>query len=211
MTAPDDPTDLLDEMLERSRQLGFLGPGPVAPQREHARAFLSPLGSAPRVLDLGSGGGVPGLVVAWEMPGAEVVLLDAMAKRCDFLSTAVAELGLDERVHVICGRAEELAREPRWRGTFPVVVARSFGPPAVLAECAVGFLSGPGARVLVSEPPDTAASELRWPDEGLEELALRRGEREQSHGGTVQELVMTGPAPERYPRRVGIPAKRPLF
>ncbi|MDQ2678576.1 MAG: class I SAM-dependent methyltransferase [Actinomycetota bacterium] len=210
-TSPDGSPDQLDEVLERSREHGFLGPGPVAPQREHARVFVSPLQAASRVLDLGSGGGVPGLVLAWELPALEVVLLDAMAKRCDFLETAVAELGLGARVQVACGRAEELARDEQWRRSFPVVVARSFGPPAVLAECAVGFLTGPGARLLVSEPPDATASELRWPDAGLAVLGLARRRLERSHGGTVQELVMTAPPADRYPRRVGVPAKRPLF
>ena len=211
MTPLDEPTDRLDAVLERSRSLGFLGPGPIAPQREHARSFLSPIGHAARVLDLGSGGGLPGLVVAWELPGVEVVLLDAMAKRCDFLTGAVEELGLGDRVEVRCGRAEELARDADLRGAFPVVVARSFGAPAVLAECAVGFLANPGARLLVSEPPEADASDQRWPSDGLEALGLRRGALVHGHGGTIQEILVVAPAPDRFPRRVGVPAKRPLF
>ena len=211
MTSPDDSPDRLDVVLERSRALGFLGPGPVAPQREHARSFLSPIGDCRRVLDLGSGGGVPGLVVAWELPDVEVLLLDAMAKRCDFLESAVRELGVEDRTAVRCGRAEELARDPELRAAFPLVVARSFGAPAVLAECAVGFLSGPGSRLLVSEPPDTSASEQRWPSEGLAELGLRRGDLSRGHGGSIQELVVDTPVSDRFPRRVGVPAKRPLF
>lgn len=211
MTPQDDSPDPLDVVLERSRSLGFLGPGPVAPHREHARSFLSPIGDAPRVLDLGSGGGLPGLVVAWELPDVEVVLLDAMAKRCDFLTDAVRALELGDRVDVRCGRAEELARDPELRAAFPVVTARSFGAPAVLAECAVGFLSGIGARVLVSEPPSAAASEQRWPSDGLAALGLRRGALQHGHGGTIQELIVDTPVAERFPRRVGVPAKRPLF
>ncbi len=207
----DGTPDELDIVLERSRSLGFLGPGPVAPQREHARAFLAGIGDATRVLDLGSGGGLPGLVIAWELPAVEIVLLDAMAKRCDFLEWGVRELGIGARVEVRCERAEELAREPAMRGVFPLVVARSFGPPAVLAECAVGFLAGPGARLLVSEPPDTASSEQRWPDDGLADLGMRRGALDHRHGGTIQELVVETPVPDRFPRRVGVPTKRPLF
>ena len=208
--APRSP-DELDAVLERSRELGFLGPGPIGPQRDHARAFLEPLAGVSRALDPGSGGGLPGLVLAWELPDLEVVLVDAMAKRCVFLTEAVLELGVTDRVTVVCGRAEELARSDDLRHSVQVVVARSFGAPGVLAECAVGFLSGPGARLLVSEPPDAASSNERWPQAGLAELGLRRGGISSGHGGTIQELIVDTTAPERFPRRVGIPAKRPVF
>ncbi len=211
MSSHSPARDPLDVVLDRSRELGFLGPGPIAPHREHARAFLEPLGTASRLLDLGSGGGLPGLVLADDLPDAELVLLDAMAKRCDFLTWAVHELGLDDRVTVRCGRAEDLAHDPQLRRSFPVVVARSFGAPAVLAECAVGFLEGPGARLLVSEPPEAARSEQRWPAAGLAELGLERGQRTHGSGGTIQELVVASLVPDRFPRRVGVPAKRPLF
>lgn len=211
--------DQLDAVLERSRELGFLGPGPIAPQREHARAFIDPLGSDPlgidppatggRILDLGSGGGLPGLVLAHEMPGLEFHLLDGMRRRCDFLAWAAEELQMQDRVVVDCGRAEELARDPSLRGTFDSVVARSFGAPAVLAECAVGFLRGPGSRILVSEPPSGDGD--RWPYDGLALLGLEHTATSRSHGGTITTLTVVSPAPERYPRRVGIPTKRPLF
>lgn len=202
-------TDALDVVLEQSRELGFLGPGPIGPQRDHARSFLAPLGDATRVLDLGSGGGLPGLVIAWELPSIELVLLDGMERRCQFLELAVDQLDLSDRVAVVCGRAEEMARSERLSSSFPTVVARSFGPPGVLAECAVGFLAGPGSRLLVSEPPSSA--EDRWPVAGLAELGLGRGDVTRSHGGTIQELVVIERPSTKYPRRVGIPAKRPVF
>ena len=82
-------------------------------------------------LDLGSGGGVPGLVLAMRWPEAHGVLLEAARRRCAFLEQAVARLGLMERIIVRCGRAEELARSPKLRGSVDLVVARSFGRPAV--------------------------------------------------------------------------------
>ncbi len=199
----------LRAVLTESRRLGFLGPGPIDEHIDHARGFAQVIGDVGEVLDLGSGGGLPGLVLLQGLSSTRFVLLDAASRRCDFLSWAVGELGAGERVEVVCGRAEELARDPALRGRFPVVVARSFGAPAVTAECAVGFLSGPGARVLVSEPP--AADVTRWPDGGLAGLGLRPLERVATDGATIQILEMVEELDPTLPRRVGVPAKRPRF
>lgn len=197
-------TDALDAVLERSRGLGFLGPGPVEAQRRHSEAFVGALGEgAGTVVDLGSGGGVPGLVVAAARPDCHVVLLDATAKRCRFLEWAVDELGLDATV--LEGRAEELGRGS-YRGRAVAVLARSFGPPAPTAECAAPFLMV-GGRLIVSEPPDGPD---RWAPDPLVELGL--APRERLVGPPVlQVLDQVGPCPDRFARRTGIPAKRPLF
>jgi 16S rRNA (guanine527-N7)-methyltransferase len=196
-------------VLAESQQLGFLGPGPVAAHVTHASGFVSVVRTADEVLDLGSGGGLPGLVLARAFPDTRWVLLDAMERRCRFLERAVQQLGLDGRVEVECGRAEVLARREDLRGRFPLVVTRSFGAPAVTAECAAGFLRPSGGRLVVSEPPDSAAD--RWPAEGLARLSLRAVERVAGPGWTVQVLELHGELEERYPRRTGVPAKRPLF
>lgn len=197
------------EVLEDSRAAGFLGPGPIDAHVQHAQVFLDAADLTGRVMDLGSGGGLPGLVLALARPGTEFTLLDAMERRCRFLTAAIDRLELVDRVEVVCGRAEELAHSPALRGRFPIVVSRSFGAPAVTAECAVGFLAGPGAQLLVSEPPNSDPQ--RWPVDGLELLGLRLGPRVVRPGGSVQVLERTGALPPRPPRRVGIPAKRPLF
>ena len=207
-TDPVPPTPALLEILERSRELGFLGPGSVEAHVDHAGNFVGPLQHRRRVVDLGSGGGVPGLVLATVLPDLQVTLLDAMQKRCRFLEWAVAELGLDVRARVLCGRAEDLARAPEERGGYEAVVSRSFAGPAVTVECAVGFLAGPGSRIVISEPPDHPA---RWPDEPLAVLGLRVGDRAGSASGSVQVLDVLEACPDRFPRRTGIPAKRPLF
>lgn len=203
----------LPEVLREARALGFLGPGPVASQLEHAaglaRTASAALGEPPaRCGDLGSGGGVPGLVLATVWPRAEVVLLEAAARRCAFLRQAVDALGLGDRVAVAEGRAEELARDPRLEATFPLVVARSFGRPAVAAEGARRLLVD-GGCLLVAEPPPDAPAADRWPEQGLAELGFAR--RDTFAEPTAVLLEAVGPCPARYPRRVGIPAKRPLF
>jgi 16S rRNA (guanine527-N7)-methyltransferase len=202
-------------LLSESRALGFLGPGPVEAHVEHALALLPAIaeGLRPgdRVAELGSGGGVPGLVLAAELFGTTWVLVEANQRRCRFLQRAVRDLGVADRVDVWVGRAERFGREPGVRGGFATVVARSFGPPAVTAECGAPLLRV-GGRLVVSDPPEERSD--RWPAAGLAELALQRvthaalATSSQAH---VVVLRQAGPCPERFPRRVGIPTKRPLF
>jgi len=196
-------------VLERARALGFLGPGDIAGHVEHARAFASAADGVPgRVLDLGSGGGVPGLVLASEAwTSSAWLLLDASERRCAFLVEAVAELGLGARVEVRRDRAELAGRNPGLRAQFDAVVARGFAPPAVTAECAAPFLAV-GGQALVSEPP--AVEPGRWPAAELAEVGL-------ADEGLVEDPVhlrrlrQVGLCPDRFPRRDGVPAKRPLW
>jgi 16S rRNA G527 N7-methylase RsmG len=123
------------------------------------------------LLDLGSGGGVPGLVIAAARPEAAVVLLDASERRTDWLRRAVSRLGWTERVRVVTARAEVLGRDASWRSSQDAVVARGFGRPAVTAECAAPFLRI-GGRLVVSEPPRVHGD--RWPSAALAELGLHR-------------------------------------
>lgn len=202
-----DPT--LRRVLERSRELGFLGPGEVTFHVEHALGFVAHVAPSRRVMDLGSGGGLPGLVLLRACPDLEeLVLLDAMERRGAFLRWALEELGAPSNARVVVGRAEQAARRTELRAGFDLVVARSFGRPAVTAECAVGFLSGPGARLLVSEPPEQ--DDGRWPAAGLQQLGLEPGPRHRS-GATLQELRAVTSVDPRWPRRDGVPSKRPLF
>ena len=201
--------DGLRAVLERSRRLGFLGPGSVRVKEEHALGFaLGPAITAPnRMVDLGSGGGVPGLVLAARWPEAQVVLLDAPERRCAFLTEAVADLGWQARVRVVRARAEQAGRDPELRAAADLVVARGFGPPAVTAECAAPLLAE-GGRLVVSEPPDVDAD--RWPQEGLAKLGLT-SEAEWREPFHYRSFHQERPCPEIYPRRTGVPAKRPLF
>lgn len=207
---PPDQVDTLVRVLERSRAVGFLGDGPVVDHIDHALGFARALPTMPRhFLDLGSGGGVPGLVLAVVWPGVTATLLDAQEKRCAVLRDAILTLGLTERVSVARGRAEELGRQADLRGQFDLVTARSFGPPAVVAECAAPFLAQDG-HLVVSEPPEGGD---RWPAASLAELGLRPEPATDAGTNPVRIRVITqvAPLPDRFPRRVGIPTKRPLF
>jgi len=205
-------SELLD-VLERARDLGFLGAAPLARQVEHALGFaLARAGvaeSAPdgpaRMADLGSGGGLPGLVLAAEWPAAEVVLVEAMRRRAAFLAEAAAGLAWSN-LTVDARRAEELGRDPARRNLFDLVVARGFGPPAVVAECAAPLL-GPEGLLVVSEPPE---ERQRWPESGLTELGLEMVGPFQAAARYVV-LRQASECPDRYPRRTGVPLKRPLW
>lgn len=195
--------------LGRARDLGFLGPGPVESHVAHAVGFADAAGPPPKsLLDLGSGGGVPGLVLCAVWPTATGVLLDANERRTAFLSSVVEGLGWSPRVRVVRARAEEAGRAPDLRGRAALVVSRGFGPPAVVAECAAPLLQ-PGGRLVVSEPP--VDDRERWPASELGTLGLVPEGPFKSEAGRFQVLRQDRPCPDAYPRRVGVPAKRPLW
>jgi 16S rRNA (guanine527-N7)-methyltransferase len=150
---------------------------------------------------------VPGLVLATALPGWRWDLVEAGARRAAFLERAVHDLHLEDRVRVRHLRAEELGRTAAERGTADAVTARSFGPPAVTAECAAPLLR-PGGVLVVSEPPGGA--DVRWPAAGLRALGLAVAARRPGPPALVV-LGQQAPCPTRYPRRPGIPAKRPLW
>ena len=159
-----------------------------------------------RALDLGSGAGVPGLPLALLWGDSEWVLLDGSTRRCRLLEEAVAALRLERRVRVVCSRAEDAGRTDL-RGTFDRVVARSFAAPAVTAECGSPFLDL-GGLLVVAEPP--GGSPQRWDPEGVGQLGLELA-TSATTPTAYQVLRQVTLCPARYPRRVGIPAKRPLF
>jgi 16S rRNA (guanine527-N7)-methyltransferase len=196
-------------VLVEARELGFLGPGPVETSRDHATAFVAPLADRPPGLgiDLGSGGGVPGLVLAIALPAWRWELVEAGERRAAFLRRAVGRLGLGDRVQVRHQRAEDLGRTREARARADAVTARSFGPPAVTAECAAPLLRT-GGLLVVSEPPGGAAG--RWDRAGLAALGLALAEHRVGPPALAL-LVQEAPSPARYPRRSGIPAKRPLW
>jgi len=202
----------LSRALEESRARGFLGPNALEPHVAHALGFATVwegLRQSPpaNFLDLGSGGGLPGLVILdrWQNPAT---LLDAMTKRATFLEEVLAWDGAPTSAQVVIGRAEELAYEKDLQGGFELVTSRSFGPPAVTAECAARFLAV-GGVLIVSEPPDAQQDE-RWPEKGLHTLGLARGEYLWVSAG-FQVIHKVEETPSQYPRNNGTPGKHPLF
>jgi 16S rRNA (guanine527-N7)-methyltransferase len=160
----------LRELLTRAQRLGTLGDRPIDEVMAHARQFVTGLeGVTGRVLDMGTGAGVPGLVIAIDRPDLELVLVDRRATRMDELSRAVTAMGLGDRVQVLTADMENLARDPQHRGQFQAVVSRGFGPPETTLRLARPMLQNGGVFV-VSEPPQPDPS--RWPDQVLAELGF---------------------------------------
>ena len=179
-----DPSDtpsadvVLAEVLGEAQRIGFLGDRPIGEVIDDSRAFVEAL--APivfgTVADLGSGGGVPGLVVAVDRPDLRAVLIDRRERRTDFLRRAVSRA---ERAGVVAAGAVDVwcddvaAVARRSPGIFDAVTARGFGPPDVTLALGSQLVRVDGL-VIIAEPP----SGDRWPADLLERTGVdlvRRG------------------------------------
>ena len=150
------PTDVLGDVLRDAQRIGFLGDRPIDEVIDDTLAFVDALSTVDGVVaDLGSGGGVPGLVVAVHRPGHRVVLVDRRQRATDFLHRAVARLEHARLVdvgdvEVWCDDVARLAR--RSPGVFAGATARGFGPPEVTLALAAQLVR-PGGRIAIAEPP----------------------------------------------------------
>ena len=200
----------LADLLREAADVGFLGGRNVEEHIDHAMGFAAAVGGVPGVcVDLGSGAGIPGLVLAVESwPASRWSLVEAMGKRATFLRRAVAELGVADRVSVVGGRIEDLVRLGELpRATADLVTSRGFGPPPLVAEVAAPLLQVGGALV-VSEPPGSAGA--RWPDAGLEPAGMRL-EGVVTGPGTYAVVRQVAACPDRYPRSAKAQRRSPLF
>jgi 16S rRNA (guanine527-N7)-methyltransferase len=194
--------------------LGFLGPRPLEDQVAHARGFAAAAPRSPAsgdtACDLGSGGGLPGLVLAVEVwPESRWVLLEAMAKRAQLLGWAVEHLGIGDRVSVVHGRSEHVGRVGEaLRGACWLVTSRGFGAPQTTAEAAAPLLCVGGA-LIVSEPPDSDGS--RWPADGLAQLGLVPQGVVRTERAGYMVLNQATPCPTAYPRAWKRQSRQPLF
>ncbi|MDO4733409.1 MAG: 16S rRNA (guanine(527)-N(7))-methyltransferase RsmG [Bacillota bacterium] len=164
------------------------------------------------ICDLGSGGGFPGLVLAIARPERPITLVEATEKKCVFLEECAAELGLSQ-LQVVNARAEEAGRDPALRERFPLVTARALAALNVLCEYGLPLLAEGGTLLAYKgagweEEVAAAANALDLLNAGLGESRLY-----QLPGGDQRCLLRVekrGPCPEKYPRRPGMPTKRPL-
>ena len=167
---------------------------------------------ADRWIDLGSGGGYPGLPLAAAYPAARALLLEPIAKKARFLSVVGAATGLADTVEAAAVRAEALAQDPRHRGRWPAVVARAVAPLPELVELAVPLLARGGC--LVAWKRGEIAEELAAAEHAIDALG----------GGTIEvrdtsvagldghRLVIVtrlGEVPATYPRDPGTRRRRP--
>jgi 16S rRNA (guanine527-N7)-methyltransferase len=165
------------------------------------------------VIDVGAGAGFPGLPIKIARPEVELTLLEATGKKARFLESIVAELELTG-VQVAQGRAEDLAHNDAARENYRLVLARAVAPLPVLLELTLPFLATGG--VLAAPKGSAMRREVAASENALATLG---GEFEDmvtlelEAGGPKQTLVIVrkvGTTPDRFPRRAGMPAKRPL-
>ena len=193
----------LFETLEQAQKYKFLGPLPIENHIKNGEGFLEVLTrlslnvNAPiRLVDIGSGGGIPALVIAEKYPHWSFLLVERKAKRASFLSWAVENTVFGENIEIFLGEAEIAARDREFEGKADFVTARSFAPPPKTAECGCRFLKK-GGYMVVSEPPK---AEKRWPTAELSLLGLETREVKKPNYGTFQVLELTHIPDQIYPR-----------
>ncbi len=163
----------IDELLREGIIAGQFG-GENKPHGDNAMGFVAFSDDPDKtfvghVVDIGSGAGLPALVLADAFPNTTWTLVERRVGRTDLLRRAVHRLGMDDRVEI---RSEDVAVAARseLRGCADWVTARSFGPPGDTAECAAPFLRA-GGQLLTSEPFDGDIPG-RWPAAGLDRVDL---------------------------------------
>ena len=158
------------DVLATAQRMGTLGDRPIPEVIKHARHFVAALPHGIHtVIDIGTGAGVPGLVIADDRPDLVVTLVDRRETRMDALARGVVATGMADRVTVITADVEALGRDPEHREKYDVVVCRGFGSPEVTAPLARPLLKN-GGTLIVSEPPISDPS--RWPSELLEKAGF---------------------------------------
>jgi 16S rRNA (guanine527-N7)-methyltransferase len=173
---------------------------------------IEPLRAAGRIADLGSGAGLPGLVLAAGRPETRFDLLESISRRCDFLHEAIDRMGL-ANARVICERSEEWARG-EGREAYDAVTARSVGRLTALAELASPLLRDGGVLVAWKgarsdqEEAELARAADRLAMEPMEIRSVRPYQA--SRNRHIHLLRKNGPTPNELPRRPGMAAKRPF-
>jgi 16S rRNA (guanine527-N7)-methyltransferase len=160
----------VEEVLTTAQRVGTLGDRPIPEVVEHAQAFVAALVDITgTVIDIGTGAGVPGLVIAQERPDLTLVLADRRATRMDALQMGVSGLGWEDRITVLTCDIADLGKQPEHAGQYDAVVCRGFGSPEVTAPLARPLLKN-GGTLIVSEPPSPKPS--RWTPELLEKTGF---------------------------------------
>lgn len=165
------------------------------------------------LMDVGTGGGMPGIPLKILFPELQVCLADSVKRKTAFLSDVVAKMGWDD-VTVLTERAELIGRMPEHRERYDVVIARALAAMPVLVEYLLPMVRVGGQ--MIAQKGASAEKETQAATEGIATLGgkvmgmeeVRMPGIEEPHYFVIVEKVAA--TPEKYPRRVGIPTKRPL-
>jgi 16S rRNA (guanine527-N7)-methyltransferase len=215
-TAIGDHVRLLLAWNEAVNLSGIRAPAAIA--REHVLDSLTALAPLRRagideLVDLGSGGGFPGLPLALALPARRALLVESIGKKARFLETAVRALGVDGRIDVAADRAEVVAADPGHRGRWQAVVSRAMADLAELAELGLPLLSGGGLLVAWKRRP--LEEELGRAERAARQLGGRvRGCETVSVPGLEDHVLVlidkVGPTRAEYPRGPAARRRRPL-
>jgi 16S rRNA (guanine527-N7)-methyltransferase len=179
--------------------------GPPGPLVEDCLVLLDHLGDARSLVDVGSGGGMPGIPLKIARPDLRVVLVEADRRKAAFLVHAAARLGLD--VEVVAERAETAARG-QLREAFDVAVCRALAPMPALAELCLPFVRVGGRLLAMKAKAEDAAEAIEALGGGPARIAPAPSVARER--GVVVVVPKVAATPEAYPRRPGLPARRPL-
>lgn len=202
LTAITDPSD-----IERLLLLDALQMAPLIGD------FAVKLKHRPKLIDIGAGGGLPGIPLAIALPGIDFTLLDATGKKVMVLNDMIAALGL-QNARALHGRAEELGNSFEHRAYYDIATARAVASLPVLVELTLPLLKRAGRAWFPKSA--TIDDELRAGEIAAEIVGGRIDSAEllpEGADGRVTRLVVLvkmGETPRRFPRRAGLPAREPL-
>jgi 16S rRNA (guanine527-N7)-methyltransferase len=170
--------------------------------------------AALRCIDVGTGGGFPGLAVAIALPNARLTLVDSVGRKTQAVQAMAEALGLGARVELRCERIEATGRQQRCRGQFDLAMARAVAAAPVVAEYLVPLLAHQGQALLYRG--QWSANDQRELERALVPLKARirqQDQRELPAGRGIRTALLVEASdrcPSVYPRAVGIPSKFPL-
>ena len=213
----DDQQAALEAAWRPARAAGVVGDASLDELYEHAAGYVSAACSAfsidparfdGRVIDIGTGAGIPGLFLALLWPHATVTLVDAMDRRLDHARRGARALGVQDRVSVLHARGEALAHDPAHRGQYDVAVSRLLAEPVDATELLAGFLAPRGALVASTAQDQLDVWEtLPWPGVGLGAASVSTHSAASHHYATVRHV---GEVPAVLPRPLKARRRRPL-
>jgi len=195
-------------LLDWSRRINLTGARSMATLNPHladAQRLLSlDWSGVESVVDIGSGGGLPAIPLAIQLPQIRFTLVEADRRKAAFLEHVAGTLGL-QNLAVLAVRAEVLGHDPAFRERFDRATARAVAPPAVLLELALPFLRVGGLLVdqVGQVDPKALVAAARRLGGGTPSL-------HRVTGGSMLLVAKETPTPAEYPRRSGIPVRRPL-
>lgn len=204
----------IDRLLETNRSFNLTAiTEPDAVWMRHIFDSLTLLpyivqADAKQVIDIGSGGGLPGVPLAIALPEVQFTLLEATGKKAKFLESCVQELHLDN-ITVVNDRAETIGRDPvRYRDKFDIAAARAVGPLAVLLELAAPLVRVGG--LILAIKGERAQDELDAARKAMHLLHCAAADVNRTETGSIVVIEKLRATPHAYPRRPGEPKKSPL-